>query len=85
VVLDAAKAQRAGGEVAKLAGVEITIDSRPLAGIPTVADGPGIGGHWRIALNTTKIPAGGHTLQVTAIGTEVAAAYVVGQAPMVIH
>ncbi len=85
VFLDAAKAQRAGGEVAKLAGVEITIDGRPLAGIPTVADGPGIGGHWRIALNTTKIPAGGHTLQVTAIGTEVAAAYVVGQAPMVIH
>jgi hypothetical protein len=85
VALDAAKAQRQSGEVAKLAGVEITMDGRPIAGIPTVADGPGIGGHWRIALNTTELPAGAHIIQVTAIGAEVSAAYVVGQAPFVIH
>jgi hypothetical protein len=85
VALDAAKAQRSSGEVAKLAGVEITIDGRPIAGIPTVADGPGIGGHWRIALNTTALPAGAHIIQVTAVGMEVSAAYVVGQAPFVIH
>lgn len=85
LTLDAAKAQRFGGEVAKLAGVELTMDARPLAGIPTVADGPGIGGHWRIALNTTELPAGGHTILVTAVGVEESTAYVLGQATLVIH
>jgi hypothetical protein len=85
IELDAAKAQRTSGQVAGLAGVEITMDGRPLAGIPAVTDGPGIGGHWRIALNTTGLTAGGHTIQVTVVGVDVDTAYLVGYAPFVIH
>ena len=48
----------------------ITLDGKPLAGISTVADGPGIGGHWRIALNNVEIAPGAHTIQVLAVGVE---------------
>jgi hypothetical protein len=68
--MDAAGAQRVSGAVAGLAGVELTLDGKPLAGISTVADGPGIGGHWRIALNNVDLGPGGHTIQVLAIGAD---------------
>jgi hypothetical protein len=85
VVADAGAAQRATGEVAGLAGVEIALDGKQLAGIPTAAEGPGIGGRWRIALNTTELTPGGHNLQVTAFGVDAVTAFQVAYAPFVIR
>jgi hypothetical protein len=70
VIMDAVGAQQRSGAVAGLAGVEISMDNKPLAGIPTDANGPGIGGRWRIALNTVGLAAGGHTIQVMAVGVD---------------
>jgi hypothetical protein len=68
--MDAAAAERVSGAVAGLAGVELTLDGKPLAGISTVTDGPGIGGNWRIALNNVEIASGAHTIQILAIGVD---------------
>ncbi|MFL6141506.1 MAG: hypothetical protein ACJ72N_06510 [Labedaea sp.] len=85
VVADAEAAQRATGEVAGLAGVEVVLDGKQLAGIPTAAEGPGVGGRWRIALNTTGLTPGGHNLQVTAFGVDAVTAFQVAYAPFVIR
>jgi hypothetical protein len=84
VQVDSAKAQRIVGGLAGLAGVELALDGKPLAGIPTVTDGPGVGGHWRIGLNTTGLATGSHTLQMTAIGVDPSTPPVVGYAQFVI-
>jgi hypothetical protein len=85
VTADAAAAQRLTGAVAGLAGIEVSLDGKQLAGIPTAAEGPGIGGRWRIALNTTDIPAGSHNLQVTAIGVDQNTAFTVAYAAFVMR
>ncbi|HEU5470833.1 MAG TPA: hypothetical protein VFV67_09280 [Actinophytocola sp.] len=77
VTTDAAGAQQRSGAVAGLAGIEISLDRTPLAGIPTAADGPGIGGRWRIAIDTSRLAAGSHTIQVLAVGTDPATAFAV--------
>jgi hypothetical protein len=85
VAMDAAAAQRMTGAVAGLAGVEISMDGRPLAGIRTVADGPGVGGRWAIALNTTEVTPGGHTIQVMAIGSDPTTSYAIAYTSFVIR
>jgi hypothetical protein len=85
VTADAAAAQRLTGAVAGLAGIEVSLDGKQLAGIPTAAEGPGIGGRWRIALNTTEIPPGSHNLQVTAIGVDQNTAFTVAYASFVMR
>jgi hypothetical protein len=85
VTADAAAAQRLTGAVAGLAGLEVSLDGRQLAGIPTAAEGPGIGGRWRIALNTTEVPPGSHNLQVTAIGVDQNTAFTVAYASFVMR
>ena len=85
VTADAAAAQRLTGAVAGLAGIEVSLDGKQVAGIPTAAEGPGVGGRWRIALNTTDIPAGSHNLQVTAIGVDQNTAFTVAYASFVMR
>src|SRR5439155_11539461 len=85
ITLDAAAAQRVTGAVAALAGVEVTIDGKQLAGLPTTADGPGIGGHLRIAVNLAELSAGGHNIQVTAIGVDPNTAFAVSYAAFVLR
>jgi len=85
VVLDPLAAQRNSGSVAGLAGFEISIDSRPLAGVPTVVDGPGIGGTYRIALDTNELSPGGHNIQVLAIPTDAATSFAITYAPFVLR
>lgn len=85
VTLDALAAQRVSGAVAGLAGIEISMDGRPLAGIPTIADGPGIAGQWRIAIDTNDFPAGGHNIQIMAIGTDATTSFAVTYAPFVLR
>lgn len=68
IVLNGQAGQVYAGELAGLAGVEVSLDQRKIAGIPTTADGPGVGGSWRLALNTDGLAPGGHTIQVRTVG-----------------
>ncbi|MGW5050690.1 fibronectin type III domain-containing protein [Actinokineospora sp. NPDC004072] len=81
VALDAVGGQQIGGELAGLAGVEVRLDRTRLAGIPTVVDGPGIGGTWRIAIDTTALPPGRHSIEVRAVGVDARAAFAVAYTP----
>ncbi|HEV2780019.1 MAG TPA: hypothetical protein VGX25_11550 [Actinophytocola sp.] len=85
VVLDPSTAQRVSGAVAGLAGIEIGLDNKPLAAISTAADGPGVGGSWRIAVDTTGLRSGGHTIQVSAVGADVITAMTVSYASFVLR
>jgi Fibronectin type III domain len=55
---------------AGLAGIEVFVDNQRIVGIPTTADGPGVAGQWRIALNSGAFSPGPHTLEVKAISTD---------------
>lgn len=84
VAMDAGAGQRVAGELAGLAGVEISLDGRPIAGIPTTADGPGVGGRWNLAVNTTGLSAGGHTVAIKAIGVDPETSVAIGYAPFMV-
>ncbi|TCO64414.1 fibronectin type III domain-containing protein [Actinocrispum wychmicini] len=58
------------GDLAGLAGVEIWVDNKRVAGVPTNKDGPGIAGRWRFALNTSSFPAGVRDLEVKTLSTD---------------
>jgi hypothetical protein len=58
------------GELAALAGVEVRVDGKRIAGIPTNRDGPGVAGHWRLALNTSSVTPGVHELELRAVSTD---------------
>ena len=85
ITLDALAAQRLSGAVAGLAGIEISMDGQPLAGIPTVRDGPGIAGTWRIALDTNGFASGTHNVQVMLIGTDPTTSFAVTYAAFVLR
>jgi hypothetical protein len=85
VTLDPLAAQQISGAVAGLAGFEVSIDGRPLAGIPTNVNGPGIGGTYRIALDTNELSPGGHNIQVIAYPTEATSSFAITYAPFVLR
>ncbi|GAA3024968.1 hypothetical protein Aglo02_17920 [Actinokineospora globicatena] len=62
--------QRIAGRLAGLAGIEVRLDGERIAGIPTVVDGPGVGGRWRVALPTGGLDPGRHTIEVKAVGVD---------------
>jgi hypothetical protein len=68
VVLDISLAGT--GELAGLAGIEVRVDDKRIAGIPTNRDGPGIAGHWRLALNTASVATGVHELELRAVSAD---------------
>lgn len=81
VTADGPGGQRLGGELAGLAGIEVRLDDQRIAGIPTVADGPGVAGTWRLAVDTTALPSGEHMIEIKAIGVDPRAAFAVAYAP----
>ncbi|GAA4294551.1 hypothetical protein ACFQV2_40015 [Actinokineospora soli] len=81
LTLDGLGGQQLGGDLAGLAGVEVRLDRTRLAGIPTVVDGPGIGGSWRIAIDTTGLAPGRHTVEVRAVGVDARSAFAVSYTP----
>jgi hypothetical protein len=58
------------GELAGLAGVEIRVDGKRIAGLPTAKDGPGVAGRWRLALNTGTLAPGVRNLEIKAISAD---------------
>jgi hypothetical protein len=58
------------GPLAGLAGVEVWVDTKRIAGIPANRDGPGVAGKWRLALNTSAFEPGVHVLEVKGISTD---------------
>lgn len=69
VLLDGVGAQRIAGQLAGLAGIEVRLDGKLIAGIPTVQDGPGVAGHYRIAFVAPQ-NIGRHSIEVRAIGVD---------------
>ena len=85
VVLDAAEGQRVSGELAGLAGYELWLDDKRVAAVPTTAEGPGTGGEWRIAVTTTGMSAGPHTVEVRAFGTVAGTRFTAGFATVLLQ
>ncbi len=59
--------QRLGGRLAGMAGVEVRLDGQRIAGIPTMVDGPGTGGTWRLGVVTNGLAPGKHTIEVKVV------------------
>jgi hypothetical protein len=59
-----------GTDMASLAGIEVWVDNKRIAGIPANRDGPGVAGKWRLALNTTSFQPGVRDVEVKAISTD---------------
>ncbi|MET0135397.1 MAG: fibronectin type III domain-containing protein [Kibdelosporangium sp.] len=58
------------GPLAGLAGIEVWVDNRRVAGLPADREGPGVTGKWRLALNAGTLQPGVHNLELKAISTE---------------
>ncbi|PPK65893.1 hypothetical protein CLV40_112158 [Actinokineospora auranticolor] len=81
VFTDGRAGQLRTGRLASTAGVEVSLDGRRVAGIPTVVDGPGLGGRWRLALTTADLPPGRHSVEVKVLGTDPTTPFAVASVP----
>jgi hypothetical protein len=70
VALDASVAQWDSGGVAGVQGFELWLDGRLAAGVPTAADGPGLGGSYVVSLALTAVTPGPHVLEVRELGSD---------------
>jgi hypothetical protein len=68
VTLNASSAQWDSGGVAGVPGFELWLDGRIAAGVPTAAEGLGVGGRYRIALTLSAMRPGPHVLEVREFG-----------------
>ncbi|MGM1061083.1 hypothetical protein [Saccharothrix sp. Mg75] len=69
LVLDLLLSGRPGEPLAGLAGFSVRVDDERVAVVPTAADGPGIAGEYRFALNTSRLSLGPHMIEVRLFGT----------------
>jgi hypothetical protein len=58
------------GDLAGVAGVEVWVDDKRIAGIPANHDGPGVAGRFRLALNTSAFQVGVRNIDIKAISTD---------------
>jgi hypothetical protein len=70
VSLDGVGGQLDGTELAGVAGFQLWMDNRQVAGLPTANDGPGIAGVYRIALSTRSLNRGAHFVELRLIGVD---------------
>lgn len=64
----AATAQWDSGAVAGVRGVEVYLDGRLIAGLPTDADGPGVGGEYALPVAVHGLTPGDHVLEARQYG-----------------
>ncbi|HEY0451655.1 fibronectin type III domain-containing protein [Actinophytocola sp.] len=70
VTLDAATAQWDTGAVAGVQGLQVRLDRALIAGVPTAADGPGVGGRYAVSIAVGRLAVGPHTIEVREYGTD---------------
>jgi hypothetical protein len=70
VSLDGLAGQGETGELAGIAGIEIYLDKKLIAGLPTVADGPAAAGNYQFGLSTSKLDAGSHVLELQVLSSQ---------------
>jgi hypothetical protein len=68
VTLEPSYAQWDTGRVAGVQGVEVRLDGALIAGIPTAADGPGLGGRYALSIALGGLTFGAHTIEVREYG-----------------
>jgi hypothetical protein len=73
IELSAAIAQWDSGGVAGVQGFEPWLDGRIIAGVPTAADGAGVGGRYVLSIAVQELPVGPHVLDVREYGPNGAA------------
>ncbi|MFC4859496.1 hypothetical protein [Actinophytocola glycyrrhizae] len=64
VDLDASTSQWATGTIGGVQGFEVWLDGGLIAGVPTRADGPGLGGQHALSIATGGLARGAHVLEV---------------------
>jgi hypothetical protein len=70
VTLDGVGGQLDGAELAGVAGFQLWMDNRQVAGVPTAIDGPGVGGTYRVAVSTRSLQPGGHFIELRLLPTD---------------
>ncbi len=68
VALSGASTQWDTGGAAGVHGVQVRLDGRLVAGIPTDADGPTVGGEYAMSIAVAGLTAGRHSLEIRAYG-----------------
>jgi hypothetical protein len=74
VTLDGVGGQLSGATLAGVAGFQLWMDNRQIAGVPTAVDGPGVGGVYHVALSTRSLSRGAHFVELRLIGVDAAVA-----------
>jgi hypothetical protein len=69
VTMNGVTTEQAAGQVAGLAGFEISLDGTKIVAVPTAVNGPGVDGEWRIAFSTRGLRPGPHSVDVRAYGS----------------
>lgn len=70
VTLEAARAQWDTGAIAGVRGLQVRLDGALIAGIPTAADGPGVGGRYAVSIAVGALAFGTHTIEVREYGMD---------------
>lgn len=73
VTLDATVAQWDSGAVAGIQGFELWLDGHLIAGVPTAAEGPGVGGRYTVPVFVSGLASGSHVIEVRELGHDGAA------------
>jgi hypothetical protein len=68
VDLDGTAAQWDSGGVAGVQGIELWLDGRIIAGLPTASDGPGVGGRYVISVGLRGLTPGPHVFDIREFG-----------------
>jgi len=70
VELDGIAGQLDGERLAGIAGFQLWLSGRLIAGVPTAIDGAGVGGVFRIAVSTGALPPGRQSLELRLIADD---------------
>jgi len=70
VSLDGVGGQLDGSTLAGVAGFQLWMDNRMVAGVPTAADGPGVAGVYLVALSTRSLGRGAHFVELRLFGVD---------------
>lgn len=70
VDLNQISGQLESGGLAGIAGIELWLDNRRIAGLPTDFDGPGLGGQYALSVSTRRLEPGPHFFELRVIPTD---------------